>query len=208
MTELVFATNNKHKRDEVANMLRDMYHIHTLAEIGIYEDIPENEPTLEGNARQKAKYVFERQHCDVFADDTGLEVEVLDGAPGVYSARYAGDQKDSSANIDKLLSEMKGKENRKARFRTVICLILKGKEYLFEGIAEGTITEEKSGTEGFGYDPVFRPAPPPQSSGGDTGRMPTFAEMSQNEKNRISHRGKAIEQLIAFLKSEKGVLPS
>ncbi len=193
MKQLVFATNNSHKVDEVKNKLGGMFEIKTLSEIGCTEDIPETSDTLRGNAGQKSHYLFDRFHCDCFADDTGLEVEALDGAPGVYSARYAGPAKDSEANIDKLLSELKGKENRRARFRTVISLILEGEEYLFEGIVNGTILTERHGSHGFGYDPVFQP----------DGYNCSFAELSMEEKNKISHRGRAIEQLIRFLCATK-----
>ncbi|MCR5497569.1 MAG: non-canonical purine NTP diphosphatase [Paludibacteraceae bacterium] len=193
MKQLVFATNNSHKVDEVKNKLGGMFEIKTLSEIGCTEDIPETSDTLRGNAGQKSHYLFDRFHCDCFADDTGLEVEALDGAPGVYSARYAGPAKDSEANIDKLLSELKGKENRRARFRTVISLILEGEEYLFEGIVNGTILTERHGSHGFGYDPVFQP----------DGYNCSFAELSMEEKNKISHRGKATEQLIRFLCATK-----
>jgi len=193
MKQLVFATNNSHKVDEVKNKLGGMFEIKTLSEIGCTEDIPETSDTLRGNAGQKSHYLFDRFHCDCFADDTGLEVEALDGAPGVYSARYAGPAKDSEANIDKLLSELEGKENRRARFRTVISLILDGEEYTFEGIVNGTILTERHGSHGFGYDPVFQP----------DGYNCSFAELSMEEKNKISHRGKATEQLIRFLCATK-----
>ncbi|MBR3520681.1 MAG: non-canonical purine NTP diphosphatase [Paludibacteraceae bacterium] len=189
MKQLVFATNNSHKVDEVKNKLGGLFEIKTLSEVGCVEDIPETSDTLRGNAGQKSHYLYDRFHCDCFADDTGLEVEALNGAPGVYSARYAGPGKDSEANIDKLLSELEGKENRRARFRTVISLILDGEEYTFEGIVNGTILTERHGSHGFGYDPVFQP----------DGYNCSFAELSMEEKNKISHRGKAIEQLIRFL---------
>lgn len=156
---------------------------------GIAEDIPEEQLTLEGNALQKVRYIHERLHENCFADDTGLEVEALNGAPGVHSARYAGQAKNMQDNMEKLLREMEGAGNRNARFRTVIALILDGKEYLFEGEVKGEIMREKAGCKGFGYDPVFRP------SGYDV----TFAEMDLNEKNRISHRGEAVRQLVTFL---------
>lgn len=189
MKQLVFATNNSHKVDEVKNKLGGLFEIKTLSEIGCEEDIPETSDTLRGNAGQKSHYLYDHFHCDCFADDTGLEVEALDGAPGVYSARYAGPAKDSEANIDKLLSELAGKENRRARFRTVISLILDGEEYIFEGIVNGTILTERHGSHGFGYDPVFQP----------DGYDCSFAELSMEEKNKISHRGRAVEQLIRFL---------
>ncbi len=199
MTELVFATNNPHKRDEVARMLKDIYRVKTLADIGVTEDIPEDADTLEGNAALKARYVFDRYGVNVFADDTGLEVEALDGAPGVHTARYAGESKDPEANMTKLIQELQGVDHRAARFRTVVCLILNGEEYIFEGIAKGEIATERSGEQGFGYDPVFRPVSPPPGYGENTGRMPTFAELSADEKNALSHRGKAIRALVQFL---------
>jgi XTP/dITP diphosphohydrolase len=189
MTELVFATNNTNKRDEVAQMLADQYRIKTLAELGVTEDIPEDAPDLTGNAQLKARYVYERYGVNVFADDTGLEVHALNGAPGVHSARFAGEERDNAANIRKLLSALENASDRSAQFRTVICLILNGEEYLFEGKVEGEIITELKGDAGFGYDPVFRP----------TGRMETFAEMTKGDKNAISHRGRAISKLIDFL---------
>ena len=193
MEQLVFATNNPHKVDEVRNKLSGLFEIRTLSEIGCVEDIPETSDTLQGNAAQKSHYLHDRFHCDCFADDTGLEVEALNGAPGVYSARYAGPGKDSEANIDKLLSELEGKENRRARFRTVISLILNGQEHFFEGIVSGTILTERHGSNGFGYDPVFQP----------DGYDRSFAELSMDEKNKISHRGRATEKLIEFLSGTK-----
>jgi len=190
MINLVFATNNLHKLDEVKHKLNGLFSIQTLQEIGCLEDIPETADTLEGNALQKARYLYEKYGCNCFADDTGLEVEALDNAPGVYSARYAGEAKNADANMNKLLAELSGKTNRKARFRTVIALILDGKEYLFEGFVDGQILEEKQGSEGFGYDPVFLPA----------GYEKSFAQLSMAEKNAISHRGRAVEKLLAFLK--------
>ena len=191
MVNLVFATNNLHKADEVKHKLNGLFSIQTLKEIGCDEDIPETADTLEGNALQKAHSLYEKYGCNCFADDTGLEVEALDNAPGVYSARYAGEAKNSDENMKKLLHGLSGKKNRKARFRTVIALILDGKEYLFEGIVEGQILEEKQGTEGFGYDPIFLPA----------GYGKSFAQLSMTEKNAISHRGRAVEKLLAFFKS-------
>ncbi len=192
MTNLVFATNNLHKVDEVKHKLNGLYSIQTLCEIGCHEDIPETADTLEGNALQKARYLYEKYGCNCFADDTGLEVEVLDNAPGIYSARYAGEAKNSDENMKKLLRELFGKTNRKARFRTVIALIRDGKEYLFEGIVDGQILEERQGDEGFGYDPVFLP----------DGYEKSFAQLSMTEKNAISHRGRAVEKLLAFLKEK------
>lgn len=193
MKQIVFATNNSHKVEEVRNKLNGLFEIRTLSEIGCTDDIPETSDTLQGNAGQKSHYLFDRFHCDCFADDTGLEVEALDGAPGVYSARYAGPAKDSEANIDKLLAELEGKTNRRAKFRTVISLILDGKEHLFEGSVTGTILTERHGSQGFGYDPVFQP----------DGFNRSFAELSMEEKNKISHRGKATEKLICFLNDYK-----
>jgi XTP/dITP diphosphohydrolase len=191
--KLVFASNNKHKIKEISHILDDRISLLSLEEVNIREEIPEDEPLIEGNALFKARYVFKATGLDVFADDTGLEIEALNGQPGVHSARFAGENKDSSANIAKVLMMLRGKENRKARFRTVIALISQGKEYLFEGIVNGTITEEKRGSEGFGYDPVFIPE----------GREETFAQMSLSDKNRISHRALAFEKLKAFLLDHK-----
>lgn len=193
MKDLVFATNNAHKVEEVRNKLNGLFEIRSLAEIGCTEDIPETSDTLQGNASQKSHYLHDKFHCNCFADDTGLEVEALDGAPGVYSARYAGPAKDSEANIDKLLAELKNKSNRRARFRTVISLFLEDKEYFFEGIVTGTILTERHGNGGFGYDPVFQP----------DGYDCSFSELSMEEKNSISHRGRAVEKLIQFLNESK-----
>ncbi len=188
--KLVFATNNQHKLDEVRKIsAQHNIEIVSLAEIDCHDDIPETADTLDGNALQKAQYIREIFGLDCFADDTGLEVEALDNAPGVYSARYAGPGHDSEANMKKLLKEMEGKENRKARFRTVIALLLGGETHLFEGIVEGSITTEKRGENGFGYDPVFVPQ----------GYDKTFAELGNDVKNKISHRARAVEQLEAFL---------
>lgn len=186
---LVFATQNANKAREIQGLLPSNYEIKTLADIGCTEDIPEEQPTLEGNALQKAKYVFEKYKTDCFADDTGLEVEALSGEPGVYSARYAGLEKNSEANMDLLLEKLIQKANRKAQFRTVIALILDGKEYTFEGRVTGVIATERQGNEGFGYDPVFIPEKEKR----------TFAEMSVAEKNKMSHRSRAIGKLTAFL---------
>ncbi len=189
--KLVFATNNKHKLEEVKKLLPQQFQLITLAEAGIHSDIPETGTTLEENAAIKSRFVFERTGQNCFADDTGLEVEALNGAPGVYSARYAGEKCSFADNVNKLLREMSSKESRKAKFRTVISLILAGKEYLFEGIVEGEITRETKGIEGFGYDPVFKP----------DGFEKTFAEMTLEEKNKISHRARAVEKLVEFLSS-------
>lgn len=187
--KLVFATNNQHKLDEVRKITAGYTEIVSLLDIDCHDDIPETADTLEGNALQKARFIKENFGYDCFADDTGLEVEALDNAPGVYSARYAGPGHDSEANMNKLLHDMEGKENRKARFRTVIVLILNGKEYMFEGIVNGTIIKEKRGGSGFGYDPIFVP---------DTYSQ-TFAEMGNEIKNQISHRAEAVRKLTAFL---------
>lgn len=187
--QLVFATNNKHKLDEVRKITSGYIDIISLKDINCCEDIPETADTLEGNALQKAYYVKEHYGYDCFADDTGLEVEALDNAPGVYSARYAGPEHDSQANMKKLLHEMDGKENRKAHFRSVIALLMDGQEYLFDGIVNGVIIEEKKGEAGFGYDPIFKP----------DGYDQTFAELGDEIKNTISHRAIAVQKLAAFL---------
>lgn len=188
---MIFATNNAHKLEEVKAILGEDFELTTLRQAGITEDIPENEPTIEGNALAKARYVWQRCGCDCFADDTGLEVDALDGAPGVHSARYATDGHDFQANRDKLLAEMEGKSNRSARFRTVVALIIGGQEYTFEGTVEGVITTEEIGLGGFGYDCLFRP----------DGYSQTFAELSAEAKNAISHRGRAIRKLADWLHS-------
>ncbi len=197
MQELVFATHNEHKALEIQAILSHDYRVLSLDDVKFQDPVPENENSLEGNASQKAWYVHNRLKKDCFADDTGLEVECLDGAPGVYSARYADltndrktDEPASEANIRKLLAQMQGETNRKARFRTIIALILEGKEYIFEGLIEGVILEERMGSGGFGYDPVFLPS----------GYTDTFAEMSLEQKNIISHRALAVLKLVTFLK--------
>jgi XTP/dITP diphosphohydrolase len=187
--KLIFATNNNHKIREISDLLDDRFEVTGLADIGITEDIPEDADNLADNAMYKARYVHERTGLNVFADDTGLEVDALGGAPGVYSARYAGTSKDPSDNIIKLLKELEGVEDRKARFRTVIALIYDNIEYLFEGKVEGEIIKMRRGTGGFGYDPVFIAE----------GYNLTFAEMPLSEKNKISHRAMAMRKLIAFL---------
>lgn len=186
---IVFATNNEHKLMEISDLLGDSFTLLNLKDVNIREDIPEDLPTLEENALFKAKYIHDVTGMNVFADDTGLEIEELNGSPGVHSARFAGVHKDFSANTEKVLKLMKGKKNRKAKFRTVIALIINGSEYLFEGTISGTILKEKRGTGGFGYDPIFVPE----------GENMTFAEMSLNEKNKISHRALAFEKLKLFL---------
>jgi XTP/dITP diphosphohydrolase len=187
--KIIFASQNEHKIKEIRSILGNSFTLLSLNEININEDIPEDELFLEGNALAKARYVHKVTGMNVFADDTGLEIDALNGSPGVHSARFAGENKDSSANINKVLNLLEKKENRKARFRTVIALILENKEYLFEGIADGTIINEKRGNEGFGYDPIFIPE----------GNAKTFAEIGLNEKNRVSHRAKAFERLKEFL---------
>lgn len=190
MKKLVFATNNAHKLEEIRAILGDKVEILSLNDINCHADIPETADTLQGNAALKAQYIYENYGLDCFADDTGLEVEALNGAPGIYSARYAGGEgHDSEANMKKLLSEMQDKENRKARFRTVICLIEGGKEHFFEGIVNGSIIRERKGGAGFGYDPVFMP----------DGYSETFAEMGNDEKNKISHRARAVQKLCEYL---------
>ena len=188
--KLVFATNNEHKLSEVKAMLTN-FEIVSLKDIGCFDEIPETAATLEGNAKLKADFITQKFGLNCFADDTGLEVEALEMAPGVYSARYAGDKKSSEANMQKLLSELEHKENRKAQFRTAIALNLNGKQYIFEGICKGEILKNKTGTSGFGYDPIFKPE----------GFKESFAEMSMQEKGKISHRGLAIQKLVNFLKN-------
>lgn len=190
--KLVFASNNKNKIQEIQALVPNNIQILSLEEIGCTEDIPETADTIEGNAILKANYVTSNYGYDCFADDTGLEVEVLNGAPGVYSARYAGEQKDANNNMDKLLSELKDKSNRKANFKTVIALNLNGKQNLFTGIINGKIIGEKIGTNGFGYDPIFVA----------DGYEKTFAELTMEEKSTISHRGIAVKELILFLQKQ------
>jgi XTP/dITP diphosphohydrolase len=190
--KIVFATNNAHKLNEVRQVVGSSFEIVSLRECGITEDIPENEPTLEGNALAKARYIHARTGLNCFADDTGLEVDALGGEPGVRSARYATDGHDDEANKRLLLERMSGVENRAAQFRTAVALILDGKEYLFEGVVRGAIAAEQHGEGGFGYDPLFFP------EGGDR----TFAEMSGEEKNAISHRGRAVRKLAEFLQEK------
>ena len=210
MNKIVFATNNQHKLEEIRSILGDDFEVLSLSDIGCHEDIPETSDTLEGNAMQKAQYVFDKYGYDCFADDTGLEVDALGGEPGIYSARYAaldGDDSishDSEANMTKLLRKLEGVENRKARFRTVIALIttkdnspsLIGREgvglLLFEGIVNGSIISERRGGEGFGYDPIFQPE----------GYDNTFAELGSEIKNHISHRARAVEKLAHYLKEK------
>ena len=188
--QLVFASNNKNKIQEIQSILPESIKILSLSDIGCNEDIPETADTIEGNAILKANYVTQKYGYDCFADDTGLEVEMLNGEPGVFSARYAGEQRNDNDNMDKLLAELDNKTNRNAQFKTVICLNVNSEQHLFTGIAKGEITKEKLGNQGFGYDPVFQPE----------GYQHTFAQISLEEKANISHRGKATRALIAFLK--------
>mgnify|MGYP001397016890 CR=1 FL=1 len=191
MKKIVFATNNLNKLRELRSAVKD-FDIIGLKDLNITEDIPETGNSLKDNALQKAKYIYEKTGLDCFADDTGLEIEALDGRPGVYSARYAGPDCDSEANIKKVLKELKSHKNRKAQFKTVIALIIDGKKYFFDGKVEGEILKQKQGIDGFGYDPIFRPFGYDQS----------FAEMSLELKNKISHRGIAVDKLIKFLKNK------
>ena len=188
--KICFATNNDHKLQEVRQLLPANFQLVSLAEIGCHEDLREDQNTLEGNSLQKAKYVFDNYGVSCFADDTGLEVEALDGAPGVYSARYAGEQRNSADNIQLLLKNLEGKKNRKARFRTVFTLVTPNITKQFEGIVEGEILSSTRGDGGFGYDPVFLPK----------GMSQTMAELSMEAKNEISHRGRATRKLVAYLK--------
>lgn len=190
--KLVFATNNQNKVKEIKNILDNSIDLLSLEDINCLEEIPETSDTISGNALQKAMYVYEKYGYNCFADDTGLEIEVLNGEPGVYSARYAGEQKLAEDNMDKVLGKLDGKENRRAQFKTVIALVIDGKETLFEGVVTGVITKSKSGSAGFGYDPIFQP------DGFDI----TFSEMSMDEKNKISHRGKAVRKLADFLERD------
>jgi len=193
MKKLVFATNNPHKLNELKQILGDDFQILSLNDLNFNEEIPETGDTLKENASQKSHFIYERYGLDCFADDTGLEVDALGGAPGVYSARYAGENATYDENVEKLLFELKGERIRTARFKTVISLLIGGKEYFFEGRVEGVITESRKGKDGFGYDPVFLP----------DGFDETFAEMSSNKKNQISHRGRAVAKLVCFL--NKGI---
>lgn len=189
MEKIIFATNNAHKLSEVRQILAAMYEVVSLADIGFVDDIPEPYDTFEENALVKARTIAQQMGYDCFAEDTGLVIDALGGEPGVKSARYAGDGRLTDANVDLVLQKMQGVTNRQARFKTVVALLLDGKEYLFEGVVEGTILTERCGTSGFGYDPIFVPV----------GYSQTFAEMPAKLKNNISHRAKAIEKLVAFL---------
>ncbi|MCF0206607.1 MAG: non-canonical purine NTP diphosphatase [Bacteroidales bacterium] len=190
--KLVLASNNKHKLEEMRAILGGNVEVVSLADINCHDEIPEEQDTIEGNALQKARYIHDKFGVDCFADDTGLEVDCLNGEPGVYSARYAGENVTFSDNINKLLANMKGQTNRNAKFRTAIALILGGSEYIFEGEVKGRIIEEYRGSNGFGYDPVFMP----------DGYGETFAELSAEIKNNISHRGNAAKKLAEFLKGK------
>ncbi len=192
MKKLVFATNNQHKLQEIKEILKGKFEVVSLKEINFFDEIEEPFETLHENALQKARVVHQFCGLDVFSDDTGLEVDVLNGAPGVYSARYAGENCSFQDNVKKLLKALISEENRKAKFRTVIALILNNKEYTFDGVVEGEITKEQSGSEGFGYDPIFKPE----------GFETTFAEMTSEAKNNISHRGRAVQKLTTFLKTK------
>ena len=192
MRKICFATNNPNKLRELQEMLGDEFTLVSLQEIGCTEDIAETADTIEGNSQLKAQYVWQKYKIDCFADDTGLEVEALNNEPGVYSARYAGEPKDDQKNMALVLEKLKGKDNRSARFKTVMTLILDGKEYAFEGIAKGSLRDQPVGTAGFGYDPIFEPE----------NHSITFAEMEPSQKNAISHRGKAVQKLVSFLKEQ------
>jgi XTP/dITP diphosphohydrolase len=188
--KLLFASQNKHKLEEIRPLLPSSIELISLDELDFHEDIPETSPTLEGNALQKAEFIFDKFHIPCFADDTGLEIEALDGRPGVYSARYAGENKSAAENIEKVLGELDGVENRSAVFKTVIALVgMTDKPMLFEGIVKGSITKEKTGSGGFGYDPVFMP----------DGYTITFARMSLEEKNKLSHRANAVKKFAEWL---------
>ena len=193
MNNLVFVTNNAHKLEEIKAILEPQFSIVSLSDLNCTDDIPETADSLEGNALLKANYIHNKFGLDCFADDTGLEVEELGGEPGVYSARYAGEENNSGNNMSKVLSLLGNKTNRKACFRTVIALILEGKTYYFEGKIEGNITQQPQGKSGFGYDPIFIPE----------GYLLSFAQLSAEEKNKISHRALAVNKLIAFLQSDK-----
>lgn len=189
MNKIIFATHNNHKLHEIRSLLNSDIKICSLADLGFYDDVPETQATLDGNAQEKAQFVYKKFAEACFADDTGLEIEALNNAPGVYSARYAGEEKDAKKNMQKVLHEMQNIDNRKARFRCVIALILDGETHMFEGVVNGEILREPIGTDGFGYDPIFRP----------NGYDISFAQMPLDEKNRISHRGLAVKKLVEFL---------
>jgi XTP/dITP diphosphohydrolase len=187
--QLIFASQNKHKAEEIKALLPSTIELLSLADLNYKDDIPETSPTLAGNALQKAEFIFEKFKAPCFADDTGLEIDALDGRPGVYSARYAGENKSADDNIQKILAELAGVDNRIAKFKTVIALVGMGKPLFFEGIVQGTITKSKQGTNGFGYDPVFMP----------DGYSITFAQMNLKEKNKLSHRAHAVNKFAEYL---------
>ncbi len=189
--DLVFATNNENKLKEIQQLLGSSINILSLRALGCFDEVPETGDTLEANALQKARYIYNRYGKNCFADDTGLEVDALNGAPGVFSARYAGEEKNAQMNMDKLLLELRNVGDRKAKFRTVVALIIDGEEYLFSGEVQGNILKSRQGAEGFGYDPIFQP----------TGYTMSFAQMGMAEKNAISHRGRAVSKLIGYLKN-------
>ena len=187
--KLIFATHNKNKAFEIQKLLPSQFQVLTLDDISFHDEIPENEPTIEGNSAYKAQFIYSEFELNCFADDTGLEIEALNGKPGVHSARYSGEDRNPDANMNRVLAELKGISNRNARFKTVITLIIEGKQHIFEGIVNGRIIDEKRGTNGFGYDPIFIPE----------NESRTFAEMDLAEKNQFSHRARALEKMIAFL---------
>lgn len=193
MKKLIFATQNLHKLEEIRFAVGNSFSILSLRELNFFDEIPETGDTLIENANQKANFIYEKFKIDCFADDTGLEIDSLGGEPGVYSARYAGEGKSFTDNMNKVLEKLQNHSNRKARFKTVISLILNGKQHLFEGSVEGVIIENKKGVEGFGYDPIFKP----------DGYLQTFAEMSLDEKNKISHRANATKKLVEFLRNQE-----
>ena len=188
--KLIFATHNNNKAFEIQKLLPSKFQVLTLDDISFHDEIPENEPTIEGNSAFKAQFIYSEFELNCFADDTGLEIEALNGKPGVHSARYSGEDRNPDANMNRVLTELNGISNRNARFKTVITLIIDGKQYIFEGIVNGRIIDEKRGTNGFGYDPIFIPE----------NETRTFAEMDLTEKNQFSHRARALEKMIEFLK--------
>lgn len=187
--KLIFATHNRNKAFEIHNLLPSHFHLLTLDDINFHDEIPENEPTIEGNSVFKAQFIYNEFELNCFADDTGLEIEALNGRPGVHSARYSGEDRNPDANMNRVLDELKGISNRNARFKTVITLVIEGEQHIFEGIVNGRIIDEKRGTNGFGYDPIFIPE----------NETRTFAEMELTEKNEFSHRARALDKMIDFL---------
>jgi XTP/dITP diphosphohydrolase len=188
--KFIFATNNRNKAFEIQKLLPEHFHVLTLPDIGFQDEIPENESTIEGNSLYKANFIYKEFKMNCFADDTGLEIESLAGRPGVHSASYAGEERNSLTNMNRVLEELRGVENRNARFKTVITLIIEGEQHIFEGIVNGRIIDEKRGENGFGYDPIFIPEY----------ESKTFAEMDLSEKNKFSHRAKALKKMIEFLR--------